>query len=328
MPANLPPAYFEAEIRYREAKTPAEKVEALEEMLTIMPKHKGTDKLRADVRRKISRFKAQSQQKKGASRREAPYSIDREGAAQVVIIGPPNSGKSSLVDKLTNATPEVAEFPHSTWRPTPGMVPYENIQFQLLDTPPITKEYMDPWMGDLIRRCDIVAIVLDLHNDPLRQLEETFSVLQGLRVFAEGLPVPPDLKKSPFIKEMMVVINKVDLDADEEDYEIFLELWERDLPCIGISTRTGRNLKRFVEMIYDLSAIIRVFTKAPGKKPDLDSPFILPKESTLEVLATKIHKDFVMNLKFARVWGESVFDGQMVQRDHILQDGDVVEIHT
>jgi len=328
MPANLPPAYFEAERCFRGAKTPAEKVEALEEMLTIMPKHKGTDKLRADVRRKISKFKAQSQQKKGASRKETGYSIDKEGAAQVVIVGPPNSGKSSLLAKLTNANPEVAEFPHSTWKPTPGMVRYENIQFQLLDTPPITNEYMDPWMGDLIRRCDIIAMVIDIRNGPLRQFEETFSILKDLRIFPQGFPVPQGLEKAPFIKKMIVVVNKVDNGEDEEDYEIFLELWETELPCVDISTKMGRNLARFVEMIYDLSGIIRVFTKAPGKKPDLNSPFVLPKESTLEELATKIHKDFVTNLKFARIWGESVFDGQMIQRDHILQEGDVVEIHT
>lgn len=328
MPANLPPAYFEAERCFREAKTPAEKVEALEEMLTIMPKHKGTDKLRADVRRKISKFRAQSQQKKGASRKETGYSIDKEGAAQVVIVGPPNSGKSSLLAKLTNANPEVAEFPHSTWKPTPGMVRYENIQFQLLDTPPITNEYMDPWMGDLIRRCDIIAMVIDIRNGPLRQFEETFSILKDLRIFPQGFPVPQGLEKAPFIKKMIVVVNKVDNGEDEEDYEIFLELWETELPCVDISTKMGHNLARFVEMIYDLSGIIRVFTKAPGKKPDLNSPFVLPKESTLEELATKIHKDFVTNLKFARIWGESVFDGQMIQRDHILQEGDVVEIHT
>ena len=140
MPANLPPHYFQAEKRFREAKTPSEKIEALEEMLTIMPKHKGTDKLRADLRRKIAKFKTQSQQKKGGARRETAYSIEREGAAQVVVIGPANVGKSSLIAALSNATPEVADFPHSTWKPVPGMAPYENIQFQLVDTPPMSEE--------------------------------------------------------------------------------------------------------------------------------------------------------------------------------------------
>lgn len=328
MPANLPPQYFEAEKRYREAKTPEGKVIALEEMLTIMPKHKGTDRLRADLRRKISRVKIQSQQKKGTSRRDMAYCIDPEGAGQVVVVGPPNSGKSSLVGTLTNASPEVAEFPHSTWKPMPGMVPYENIQFQLVDTPPLTKDYMDPLMGDLLRRCDIVAILLDLHKDPLRQFEDTLSVLQRLRIFSEVFPVPQDLKKPPLIKKMIVVVSKVDDEADEEDYEIFQELWDATLPCLGISTHTGRNLGLFVKMIYDLLDIIRVFTKAPGKTHDVSQPFVLAKESTLEELAAKIHKDFVTNLKFARIWGTSVFDGQMVQRGHILEDGDIVEIHT
>lgn len=328
MPANLPPHYFEAEKHFREAKTPEAKIEALEEMLMIMPKHKGTDKLRADIRRKISRFKTQSQQKKGASRRETAYFVDREGAAQVVIVGPPNSGKSSLIAKLTNASPEVAEFPHTTWKPTPGMVHFEKIQFQLVDTPPMTMDYTDPWMGDLLRRCDIVVILVDLQNDPLRQVEDVLSVLEGLRIYPEAFSIPQDLKKPPSTKKMFVAVNKVDTEAEEEDYEIFLELWDNRFPCLDISTETERNLTQLINMIYNTAGIIRVFTKSPGKQPDLDNPFVLPRESTLEELAAKIHKDFVMKLKFARIWGTAVFDGQMVQRDHQLNDGDIVEIHT
>jgi ribosome-interacting GTPase 1 len=305
-----------------------EKVEALEEMLTIMPKHKGTDKLRADVRRRISKLKSQSLKKGTTSRRDTAYLIEREGAAQIALIGPPNSGKSSLVAKLTNARPVVAEFPHSTWNPTPGMAHYENIQFQLIDTPPITKEYIEPWMGDLIRRADMVAVLVDLHKDPLKQLGDTFSVLEGLRIFPEGIPAPENLKKAPFFKKMIVLVNKVDQEADQEDYAIFLELWERKWPSLGISSQTGRNLDAFMQMIYDLSNIIRVYSKTPGKKPDRNKPFVLPGESILEELAGRIHKDFISNFKFARIWGESVFDGQMVQRDHVLHDGDVVEIHT
>jgi ribosome-interacting GTPase 1 len=327
MPANLPPQYFEAERRYREGKTPGEKVEALEEMLTIMPKHKGTDKLRADVRRKISKFKAQSQQKKGTARRESAYSIEKEGAAQVVVIGPPNVGKSSLIASLTNATPEVAHFPHSTWKPTPGMVPYEDIQFQLVDTPPITSDYMDPWMADLIRRADILALLLDLRADPLQQYEDTLSVIQGLRVFPEGAPIPEDLAKPPFSKKVLVVVNKMDTTEDEEDFEVFLELSEITLPTLGISTHRESSLRAFAEKIYEISGLIRIYTKIPGKEADMTAPFVLPRESTLEELTLKIHKDFTDKLKFAKIWGKTVFDGQMVQRDYILQDGDVVEIH-
>jgi len=327
MPANLPPTYFEAEKRYREAQSPVAKVEILEEMLSIMPKHKGTDKLRGELRRKISKLKAQSQKKRGTSRKETAYSIEKEGAAQVVVVGPPNVGKSSLIAALTNASPEVADFPHSTWKPTPGMAPYENIQFQLIDTPPITREYIDPWMADLIRRADIVVILLDLKKDTLEQLENTLSILQELRVFPKGACIPEDLKKQPFIKKMLVAVNKMDEPEEEEDYEVFLELSDIKLPSLGISIHTGRHLKAFIEKIYEISEIIRVYTKAPGKEPDMNAPFVLPKDSILEDLAAKIHKDFTEKLKFARVWGGLVFDGQMVQKDYVLQEGDVAEIH-
>lgn len=325
MPANLPPPYFEAEKRYREAKTPEAKIEALEEMLTIMPKHKGTDKLRADLRRKIAKFKSEAQQKKGAGRKGVAYAIEKEGAAQVVVVGAPNVGKSSLVGVLSNASPEVAEFPHTTWKPTPGMVPYENIQFQLIDTPPISTSYVDPWMADLIRRADIVMILVDLKADPLQQMEDTVAVLQELRVFPEGQPLPPDLPKKPFLKKMIVVVNKVDTESDLEDFDAFHELSQCRMPCVAVSTASGRGLHTLLDTLFDLSDVIRVYTKAPGKEPDKSAPFVLPKKSTLQDLAEKIHKDFVEKLKFARIWGKVVFDGQMVQKDYELQDGDVVE---
>ncbi len=327
MPANLPPLYFEAEKRFREAKTPESKIEALEEMLTIMPKHKGTDKLRADLRRRIAKLKEEAQQKKGGARRDAAFVIEKEGASQIAVIGAPNTGKSALVAALTNATPEVAEFPHTTWKPTPGMAPYENIQFQLVDTPPITRDYLDPWMADLMRRADMLLVMLDLHADPLQQLEETLAVLRDLRIFPEGFPIPGDLKKPPFIKKTLIVMNKVDNDNQLGDFQAFLELAELNLPSLGISLRAGWNLKGLLELLYRLSGVIRVYTKVPGKEPNRSAPFVLAKMTTLEELAGKIHKDFVSKLKFAKIWGPTVYDGQMVQRDYVLQEGDVVEIH-
>lgn len=326
MPANLPPAYFDAEKRFREAKTAEEKVELLEEMLTIMPKHKGTDKLRADLRKRIARLKVEAQQKKHSSRRDFACSVEKEGAVQVAVVGAPNVGKSSLVAALTNATPEVAEFPHTTFKPTPGMAPYENIQFQLVDTPPITRDYIDPWMADLLRRADILAVMVDIGADPLQQLEDTLAVLEGLRIFPEGATVLQALKKLPFMKKMLIFVNKLDDFKFEEDYTAFLELSGTALPCIGGSVRRGRSLMGFLELLYEIADIIRVYTRAPGKDADLTAPFVLPRGSNLEDLAGKIHKDFVSGLKFAKVWGKAVYDGQMVQRDHVLEDGDIVEI--
>ena len=207
------------------------------------------------------------------------------------------------------------------------MVPYENIQFQLVDTPPLSQDHMEPGLADLIRRADILIILLDLHGDALEQLESTLSLLRELRVFPEGEPIPEDLKKPPFIKRVLLVVNKMDQVKDEEDYEVFLELSETSLPSLGISARTKRNLPAFIERIFDLSSIIRAYTKAPGKEPDLSAPFVVPRGSTLEDLTAKIHKDFQQKLKFARIWGKEVYDGQMVQRDYVLQDGDVVEMH-
>ncbi|NTV57732.1 MAG: TGS domain-containing protein [Deltaproteobacteria bacterium] len=327
MPANLPPMYFEVEKRFRDGKTPEEKIEALEEMLAIMPKHKGTDKLKADLRRKIAKLKLEGQQKKGGTRSQTAYSIDREGAGQIAIIGPPNTGKSSLVGTITNATPEVSDFPFTTWKPTPGMVPYENIQFQLIDTPPLSREYTDPWFSDLLRRVDMIMVVIDLRDDPLQQLQDSLSMLRDWRIFPKGTEIPEDLTKPPFIKRMLVVVNKMDEAKNEEDYQVFLELSEIKLPCIGISVHKGLNLSALVEKIFNLFEIIRVFTRAPGKDHDPTAPFVLPRNSSLEELAEKVHRDFKEKLKYARVWGKSVYAGQMVQRDYTLQDGDVVEMH-
>ncbi|MGD1153117.1 MAG: GTPase [Syntrophales bacterium] len=326
MPANLPPQYFEAEQRFREAKTPEDKVEALEEMLAIMPKHKGTDKLKAMLRERISKFKDQAQKKKGVSRQKTAYDIEKEGPAQTVIIGPPNTGKSSLVKLITNASPEVAAFPHTTHKPTPGMAQYENIQFQLIDTPPLTKDYTEPAFADLIRRADIVVILLDLSADPMQQLEDALHILHSFRIYSEACTIPEDLRKPPKIKKTLVVVNKMDRPEDKETLDIFLELSGIKLPCIGVSTRTGQNVMVFLDKLYELSGIIRIYTKPPGKEADKKSPFIVPLGSTLADLAGKVHNDFVNKLKYARAWGKSVRDGQMVQRDYVLQDGDVVEL--
>jgi len=327
MPANLPPTYLEAERRYREARTTEEKIEALEEMFAIIPKHKGTDKMQADIKRRISRHKEEAQKKKGAAKQKSAFSIEKEGASQVIVIGPPNAGKSSLITALTNAEPEIAPFPHTTHTPTPGMAPYENIQFQLVDTPPITADYVDPLMMDLVRRVDIVVILLDITTDPIGQYEEIMRILEEYRIFPEGTEVPENIRRPVFMKKISVVVNKVDGPGREEDFQAFLELAELKVPALPVSILNGTNLDVFLRIIYDMSGIIRVYSKNPGREPDMDEPFVIPRDSTLEDLAGRIHKDFLTKLKYARIWGRTVHDGMMVQRDYVMQDGDIVEIH-
>jgi ribosome-interacting GTPase 1 len=327
MPANLPPEYLEAEKRYRAAKNPTEKLACLEDMLTLLPKHKGTDKLRADLRRRVSKVKAASQAKKGASKRESAFQIDKEGAGQVVVVGPANVGKSALVARLTNANPEVADFPLTTWKPTPGMMPVENIQVQLVDTPPLNRDYVEPELLDLIRRSDLILLVVDLQTDPVQQLEETVHLLEENRIVPSHQRDKYEEERLLKFIPFLVLANKNDDESTDENLEIFRELTDNDWPMISVSTITGRNLEMLKNTLVDKLQIIRVYSKAPGKEPDLTAPFVLKRGSTVEDFAGKVHKDFVDKLKIAKVWGDVVFDGQMVQRDYILRDGDVVELH-
>ncbi len=327
MPANLPPEYLEAEKRYRAAKNPTEKLACLEDMLTLLPKHKGTDKLRADLRRRVSKVKAASQAKKGASKRESAFQIDKEGAGQVVVVGPANVGKSALVARLTNANPEVADFPLTTWKPTPGMMPVENIQVQLVDTPPLNRDYVEPELLDLIRRSDLILLVVDLQTDPVQQLEETVHLLEENRIVPSHQRDKYEEERLLKFIPFLVLANKNDDESTDENLQIFRELTDNDWPMISVSTITGRNLEMLKNTLVDKLQIIRVYSKAPGKEPDLTAPFVLKRGSTVEDFAAKVHKDFVDKLKIAKVWGDVVFDGQMVQRDYILRDGDVVELH-
>jgi ribosome-interacting GTPase 1 len=327
MPTNLPPEYFEVEARYRAAKTPMEKIACLEELLSTVPKHKGTDKLRADLRRRLSKLKTEPHAKKGVSRRDSAFHIDKEGAGQVVIVGPANVGKSTLVSTLTKATPEVAGFPYTTWKPTPGMMPVEDIQIQLVDTPPLNRDYMEPELLDLIRRADLILVMVDLQTDPFQQLEDTVELLHEHRIVPSHLKDRYTEQRGLTFLPFFVLLNKNDDEYSDEDVQIFCELIQDNWPLLPISTKTGRNLDRLGQTLFERLEIIRVYSKAPWKAPDLTAPFVLKKGATVADFAEKVHHDFVEKLKIARVWGKGVYEGQMVQRDHVLHDGNVVELH-
>jgi ribosome-interacting GTPase 1 len=326
MPINLPPEALEAEKRYRAAKSVAEKIARLEEFISTIPKHKGTDKLRADLRRRLSKLKAAPKTQKGVSRRASAFQIDKEGAGQVVVVGPANVGKSALVATLTNATPEVADYPYTTWTPTPGMMPVENIQIQLIDTPPLSRDYVESELLDLIRRSDLILLVVDLQTYPIQQLEDTIAILQEHRIVPLHLKDRYTEQRRLTFIPLLVLVNKSDDESSDEDFEILCELLEDDWPLLPVSATTGRNLERLKVVVFQRLEIIRVYSKPPGREPDLSVPFVLEKGSTVADFAGKVHQDFLEKLTAARVWGSAVYDGQMVGRDHVLQDGDVVEL--
>lgn len=326
MPTNLPPEYFEADRRYREAQTNEEKIAALDDLISTVPKHKGTDRLRADLRRKLAELRRAPRSHHGGSRRVSPFSISSEGAGQVVMLGPPNTGKSALLGALTSAAPESSEAPFTTFDPLPGMMSIEDIQVQLIDTPSLYAGYVDPGFIDLVRRCDLALIVVDLPGEPERQCEEILALMSEHHVelvpaVEEGEPLLPGQVPA------LVVANKCD-DASLDDLcEILCELIGAVLPVVPVSAVTGRHLDRLRMAVFASLHIIRVYSKAPNRDPDMSAPFVLPVGGTVEDMAAKVHHDFVERLKAARVWGQGVFDGQMVSRDHALHDGDIVELH-
>jgi ribosome-interacting GTPase 1 len=327
MPTNLPPEALEAEQRYRAAKSVAEKTACLEEFISLIPKHKGTDKLRADLRRRLSKLKAEaSLARKKVSRRDSAFRIEKEGAGQAVVIGPANVGKSALVATLTNATPEVSPAPYTTWEPTPGMMPIENIQVQLVDTPPLNRDYVEPELLNLIRGSDLILLVVDLQTYPIEQLEDTVAILQEHRIVPSHLRDRYAEQQRLTFKPLLVLVNKNDDQSSDEDFEVLRELLGDEWALLPVSATTGRSLERLKQAVFERLDVMRVYSKPPGKEPDLSTPFILSKGSTIGEFAGKVHQDFVENLKAARVWGSAVYDGQMVGRDYVLHDGDVVEL--
>ncbi len=325
MPANLPPQYFEAEKAFREAKDPLEKIAALEEMLAIMPKHKGTDHLRAELRGRIAKLSQQAAKKSGA--RRASLVIEKEGAAQLALAGLPNAGKSQIVAAITNASPPVADYPFTTHQALPGMMEFENIKIQLIDTPPLAPQTTEFWMPPLLRRADALLVIIDLSAEPLEQMQAVTEQLKKMRILIGEGDTELDPEFTVWHQKALVVGNKSDLDTDGRNFAILKTEYGKRFPLIAISATEGAGLEELRGKIYEVLDIIRVYTKAPGKKPDPNDPIILKKGSTLADAAEAVHKDFRAKMKYARIWGSAKHDGVMARRDHILKDGDIIELH-
>jgi len=324
MPANLTPQYRKAEEAYRHARTVPEKIEALEEMLRQIPKHKGTEHIQGDIKRRIAKVRESGGQSSGKGGPD-PFYIEKQGAGQIAVIGVPNAGKSALVGAVTKARVNIASFPFATHAPVTGMMRYRDVQIQLIDLPPFMPDGIVTGMTGCLRNADVLLICLDLSAaDLLEQAETCFSLLAGRGIYRAGREIPED----GAAYRMLVVGAKTDLAGTEENLEVLRELRPDIDPVHLISTETGAGLPELAAACFDILDVVRVYTKQPGQKADLTDPFTLPRGNTVLDLARAVHRDLGQELKYARVWGSAKFDGQSVQQDHVLADGDVVELHT
>lgn len=322
MPANLPPQFYQLEREYREKKTIKEKIEVLKKMYAIMPKHKGTDKLQAEIKARISKLKEELENEKKRGGKRSFIHIEREGVGQIVLVGPPNTGKSTLLSALSNARPEIGDYPFTTKTPCVGMAPFEDIKLQIVDLPPIAKGNIPFWVVEIIRNSDLVLIVLSFDMDVEKEFEELTSLLREKKI-----DIVREFDKEEGIfdmvkKKAIVFINKRDIFKEKpKEFNIPLKV-------ISGSSFIEEDLNRLKDTLFKELGVIRVYTKEPGKPPDFKDPLILKKGSMVLDAAEKLHKEIARKLKYARLWGSSKFDGQRVDKNYILKDKDIVEFHT
>ncbi len=330
MALNLTPEYFEAERKYRQAQSPADKLAALEQMLRAIPKHKASEKKQADLKRRISELRAAPKTaKKGAQ--DDPYHIEKQGAGQVLLFGLPNSGKSSILGALSKAPVKITDFPYGSPLPVPGMIYHEDAPIEMVDLPPVTADHMPPGMTNALRNADALALVVDVGDaSVLEDIDILLALLRdkGITFDAQDEEASEDADDALDVgPKGLILCTKVDLPGSADNLEVLRELRSGPPPMLPISAVTGEGLDTMARMLFEMLDMIRVYTKLPGKPADKEKPFVLPSGTTVGELAREVHKDIAERLKYARVWGTNVFDGQQVHASHVLADRDIVELH-
>lgn len=326
MPTNLPPEFKEAERTYKNAVTIEEKISGLEEMLSVIPKHKGTDKLRADYRKKISKLKSADRMNKKTGKHDSHFHIEKEGDCRAVVLGCANTGKSSLVKLFTHADPEISEAPFSTWVASPGMAEFQGVHLQLIDTPALDRDYIEHDFVELIKHTDLIILMIDLQAFPIHQFQLSIARLAEHNIHPLYLKPESPERQTTYLP-FLLVVNKDDSAEQDDDYEVFKELLGPEWTFVSISITEKRNLDTLEGNILKRLKLIKVYSKPPHEEIDREQPFILREGCCVEDFAVKVHKDFKEKLKNARIWGKGVYDGQKVGRDHVLCDGDIIELH-
>ncbi len=326
MPANLTPEYRAAEQQFKRASTPDEKLAALRLMLAKIPKHKGTEKLQAGIKSRIAR--ANTEVNRQSKRKGFAVHVEKEGAAQIVIVGPPNAGKSQLVATLTGVEVEVAPYPYTTQRPLPAMMRYEDVPFQLVDLPPVCAVHTESWVSSIVRTADAALLVVDLSSaNVLEQTEEVLATLEASKVKLVREGIETDPVASVALKQCRLVGTKSDLAEAAGAREVLEELYGERFGISAVSGGTGESTDELRETVFRMLRLVRVYAKPPHEEVDMTKPFVLREGSTLSAFANLVHYDFAECLKFARLWGHGKFEGQRVNRDYVLSDRDVIELH-
>ena len=328
MPANLPPAYYEAERKLRGARNTPEKVVALQEMITATPKHKGTDHLRAGQRARMARLMEELEKPSYTrSGGPQPFALRKEGVGQAVLIGLPNAGKSQLLAALTGASAKVAAYPFTTQVPLPGILQVMNVLVQMVDTPAINDRDVQTRLFSLLRNADMLVIVVDLSADALGQMDEITEEL-GKRDY-RLLPrdESPEADEQRMQKRALLVGNKGDETGALDRYQALEQRYGERFPVLLVSAVEQVGLDELKEAVFTTLERVRVYTKAPGGEPSFDKPIVLATGSTVDDAARSLHRDWERRLKYALLWGSGKFDGQRVGRDYVLADGDVLEFH-
>ena len=330
MAVNLTPQYHEAEAAYKKAQTPEQKMECLKRMWVEIPKHKASEKLQAELKTKISNLRDEIEDGKGKNKKAGPsFKIPKQGAGQVMILGAPNCGKSRLLAALTRATPEVAPYPFTTREPYPGMMEWEDVRVQLVDTPPITPDFMESYISSMIRSADAAVLMLDLQDDDgITAMEAVIERLAQVKtILVKELPENIEDPTIDYCRTF-VAASKLDTDDAAIRLEMAKEALGNRFEIHPYDSETGNGLEALRDHIYRFLNVIRIYSKRPGKPADMESPFTCPVGSSVLDMAEKVHGDIAEKLKSARIWGTGVFEGQTVTRDHILHDKDIVELHT
>jgi ribosome-interacting GTPase 1 len=305
-------------------------------MLRAIPKHKGTEHLQADIKARIKELADDlAGPKKGGARTGPTTFVKPDGAGQIALIGPPNSGKSALHATLTGSHAHIGEYPFTTQYPMPGMMQVHDVAIQIVDLPPIATEHPVPWIGNVLHPTDGCLLVVDL-SEPgcVERVVALHDLLDERRVvLTETWPANNGTAEDEgdlFTKVLptLLVASKSDrLDRSGDELAVLEELAGISYPCHAVSVETGHGIGELGLWLFDQLGVVRVYTKIPGKDADMDRPFTVRRGSTVHDVARLVHREIAEQLRYARAWGVSEFDAQQVGSDHIVEDGDVLEFH-